>query len=830
VAHTDAPAQRPRASRLHGGFGRLIVALVGLGLAIGPLASSAQGAEGLTMEARVLLQGHARTGAWSAIEVTLANDGPPIRGELRLDAGRGARTRFSMAVDLPTGSRQTYVLHAQPPAFGRTATVDLVADERVVDSASVAYVVHDQAQLVVGVLAEQPQAIIAELDLPTNLRGVSSVIVPLTIGDLPASAAGWSALDRLVWQDVDSNRLSPEQLDALRHWLAGGGRLVIAGGTAGIGTLGGFPDALLPFRPVATRDIDAASLRGILGSLPDGATSLPAMAGPLARGRAIVSSGDQAVVAELTYGGGRVTILGFDPTTPWLTGSASVAGLWRGLLPARGSEASLFINDGEIVSSVYNLPSLALPPIQGLLILLAAYILVIGPLNYLVLKRLDRREWAWLTMPVLVAGFAVVAFGYGLTIRGTDIVVNELAIVRGAPDTTEASAQVYFGIFSPTRSTYLVEVGGGALLAAPLSDPFAGDGTILDVLQGTGTERKSAVRDLTVGTSSLRTIRAEVTATAPLMGAELRLAEGVLIGTFHNRSDQTLEGVAVVLGPSVATLGDVPPGTSVPVRLPMASNPFGPGVPDQVVGAAFDRADEAAITRMVRYNLVAQLTYDPSGMFTGRLPSEQAVILAFGRDPQVDVTVSGVAPQHRANVLYYVPVAVDVRGQVTFEGDLVNRTVVESNALFFSKEMDFFNMDAGSATVAYRPIPFEGTFAVSALRVSLSQGGRIMVPGGKPIEPLPTTPVACTDFAGTTPEGCTPARQDFLPEIELFDRSGEGAWVRLPRLEPEATYTVADPDRYVDPATGGVLVRFVNENLQGGVGFNFQMALAGEVE
>ncbi|HSL98277.1 MAG TPA: hypothetical protein VK831_06865, partial [Candidatus Deferrimicrobiaceae bacterium] len=243
MAHTDAPALRPRAPRLNGGFVRLLVALVGLGLAVGPLASLAHGAEGLTMEARVLLQGHARTGAWSAIEVTLANDGPPIRGELRLDAGRGARTRFSMAVDLPTGSRQTYVLHAQPPAFGRTATVNLVADERVVDSASVAYVVHDQAQLVVGVLAEQPQAIIAELDLPTSLRGVSSVIVPLTIGDLPTSAAGWSALDRLVWQDVDSNRLSPEQLDALRHWLAGGGRLVIAGGTAGIGTLGGFPDA-----------------------------------------------------------------------------------------------------------------------------------------------------------------------------------------------------------------------------------------------------------------------------------------------------------------------------------------------------------------------------------------------------------------------------------------------------------------------------------------------------------------------------------------------------------------------------------------------------------
>jgi hypothetical protein len=267
----------------------------------------------------------------------------------------------------------------------------------------------------------------------------------------------------------------------------------------------------------------------------------------------------------------------------------------------------------------------------------------------------------------------------------------------------------------------------------------------------------------------------------------------------------------------------------VPVRLVMAANPFGPGVPDQVIGAAFDSADEAGIRRMVRYNMVSQLTYDPNGMFTGALPAEQAVILAFGRDSQVDVTVSGTEPRHQANVMYYVPVGVVVRGRVTFEGDLISSTVVEADALFFSKERGFLNMDAGSATIAYRPIPFDGTFAVSELRLSLSQGGGVMPPGGKPVVPLPSPPVTCTDIAGTIPEGCQPARQDFLPEVELFDRTGDGSWVRLPRLEPEAAYTVDDPGRYVDPSTGGVLVRFVNENLQGGVGFGFQLALSGEV-
>jgi hypothetical protein len=113
--------------------------------------------------------------------------------------------------------------------------------------------------------------------------------------------------------DLDSNQLSAEQLDALRRWLAAGGRLVIVGGSAGIGTLSAFPDDILPFRPTATLDLDPALLTSLLGPLPVGSADLPAMAGVRARGRALATSGDRVVAADLGYGNGR-SILSFDPT------------------------------------------------------------------------------------------------------------------------------------------------------------------------------------------------------------------------------------------------------------------------------------------------------------------------------------------------------------------------------------------------------------------------------------------------------------------------------------------------------------------------------------
>jgi hypothetical protein len=804
-----------------------------MALAAGPLALTGSAAGTLTMNARLLLQGHARAGAWAAVAVDLQNDGPTISGELRMDAGAQANARYAMAVNLPTTSRQTFILHVQPPAFGRTVKVDLVSGGEVIDSASVAYLVHESTQLVVGVLAERPQSLIAEINLPPNANGAQAAVVPLTVADLPDRAEGWAVLDRLVWQDVDTNGLSAEQIDALRHWLAAGGRLVIVGGSAGIGTLSAFPDDILPYRPTSTLDLDPVSLISLLGPLPASARQLPAMGGALAHGRALATSGDRAVAAELTYGSGRVTLLGFDPTTKWLADSKSVEALWRAALPARTADGAQLLDDSQIVQSVYQVPALALPPTSGLLLLIGAYIVIIGPVNYFILKRLDRRELAWVTMPLLVLAFTAASFGYGFLLRGTDVLVNEVAIVRGAPDATEASAQVYFGVFSPTRATYQVSLPQGALVAAPIADPFGQGGSTLDIVQGTGAQLPSMVRNLSVGTSSLRVVRAELPVEAPRMRAALTLRDNQLTGTFENASDEKLESVAVVLGSAVAVLGDVEPHATVNVSLLVRDNPFGSQLAEQIVGQSFDQTTEAGVRRAIRYGMVNQLTSDPSQKLGGgSLPAEQAVILAFGRRNLLDVQLGGQEPRRTANVMYYLPVSISIHGRVTFSSDLVRPTVVQSDAQFFGMERFFLNMGLGQATLSYRPIPFEGTFTVSQIRLSMGNRGGPGLPEPKEIEPLPTIPVACTDVAHTTPKGCVPPRNDFLPEVEVFDRSADGVWVRLPRLSADAGYTLAHPARYVDPATGQVLVRFVNESPDPGstVQFGFQLALVGDVK
>ena len=802
----------------------LASAVAGL-LLLGIIAPSLVGAAGTgpTMAARALLQGHVRQGSWFAIAVDLENAGPTVTGELRVAGGADSKTRFGTPVELATGSRKTYLLYAQPPTFGGKMKVQLVNGDQVIAEATVATAIHDQSQLVVGVVSENPARIVSELKLLPSQSGAAPAIVPLTPADLPERIQAWSALDRIVWQDVDASTLTPAQLACLRGWLAGGGRLVIVGGTAGADSLAGFPDALLPYRPDAVLDIDPAVLRPILGGVPDKSATLTAYAGAPGTGRVLATSGDRVIAADLRIGNGSVTLLGFDPTTRWIAdGDTWDTPLWRRLLPARVANSTSLVDDSTIVSAVMNLPSLALPPIGGIMVLLLGYILLVGPVNYLVLRRLDRREWAWVTVPALIVVFTAGSFGIGGLLRGSDVIIHEVGIVRGAPGATDATIQSYLGIFSPSRATYQVKVAGDALLSPPMNGDVFGNGTstALDVLQGD----PSRVRDLDVGFGSIRTIRADASATGPDVTATLTVVDGHLNGSVTNRSAGTLEATAIVVGSSATSLGDIAPGATVNVNLALTgSNPNGVSLSERIFGP--QNWDGSALNEqqqrtLVRRSVIDQIGYDPTTGFPNAIPADSATLMAWSTQPVVPMEIEGQKVRRMANILTEIPLAYALSGRTVFANDLLRASVLDVGANFFTKDPYSINLGPGTARVSYRPIPFEGSFSPSRVVVSLTFGGDPTIPAGTPKALAEKT--RCEP--GTT--GCL-VPQDGLPDLEVLDVR-TGAWVQFAHMAQNTPYELADASRWVDPASGEVQVRFVNER-QDQISFQFPIQIEGTV-
>ncbi|MDP9484067.1 MAG: hypothetical protein M3P84_12700, partial [Chloroflexota bacterium] len=810
TARRQRPDRRPPSA-----FALLAATAFAIALSLapaGPAARPVAAAGGVTLDARGLLAGHGRVGSWMAIAVTVANDGPALTGELRINAGAQGRTRFGLPVDLPTGSRKSLELYAQPPAFGQFIDVSLVTPTGIAATAKVSFSVPDNTQLVVGVLAEKAAPVVAALRLPPSISGTPAIIFPLTVADLPGRVEAWDPIDRLVWQDTDASTLRPDQLAALRGWIAGGGRLTIVGGTSGAGSLAGLPDDLLPYRPRATTDISPQTLQDLVGQITTTVQTIPAMTGDRSsvHGRVLASSGDQVTAAEAVFGGGAVTILGVDPTGDWLARTTASDAVWNRIVPPRSVSSQLVVgDDSQLLNAVNTLPSLALPPIGGLLILLFGYILLVGPINYFVLRRLDRREWAWVTMPLLVVGFAAAAYLYGNTLRGGQVIINSVAIVRGAPDTTVASATAYVGVFSPTRETYQLEIPGGALLSPPVSNAFdmggfngAQNAAILDILQG----ETARVRDLAVGYGSLRAVRAEVPVVGPQVSAVLRLEGDHLKGTVTNRSTITLEKPALVLGGSVAVLADLAPGASVAIALPLGTNVQEQRISDRILGDIFfggqpfgNTVDDQRL--LVRQAILNQLTFDPNSGASTSLSPDGAVLIAFGRGDVVGARLAGAAATSTGDVLYYVPLPIRIQGQVTFSSDLMQGTLVSSDGQMFGKgggpPMIFFQ--GGTLTQAYRPPVFEGTLRPSKLILAVNQG----TIGAAGAEVDPTGP---GDGVLTAAEE-DQIQRDGTPFIELFDRQA-GKWLRFAHVDGGTSVSIAEPARYVDPTSGTVLVRF----------------------
>ena len=258
--------------------------------------------------------------------------------------------------------------------------------------------------------------------------------------------------------------------------------------------------------------------------------------------------------------------------------------------------------------------------------LLGLYILLIGPINYLVLKRLDKREWAWVTMPILILAFAAGAYASG-PCSGQQRHPQRGRDVRGRPARPRASPRP----ISASSRRHAPRISCASPAVPSLSSPTNGDfldGTAagLDVLQGD----PSRVRDLGVGFGSLRTIRAESAVEVPLVQTALRLEDGRLKGTVTNASEQALQAPAVVLGSTVAKLADMAPGQTIDVDVALQPGQMGQQLSDKIVGPLFfgdpRQAGEGSSRQYARHTIIDQLTFDPNWGFTGQLLAEGAVV------------------------------------------------------------------------------------------------------------------------------------------------------------------------------------------------------------
>lgn len=363
------------------------------------------------------------------VEIEITNNGKDFTGFAELEVMSSyyySYVGYDTAISIPSGSTKTYTVRV--PA---DSTKNSTEPERVV--------IYDSNRkreysekfkgtfsttsgiLNMGILSDNADELSffdlggGSLDLNGQKYKIS--IEELSAGELVDTIEG---LDYLVINDYDTSVLSEEQMTVIGDYVARGGCLILGTGERGEEVLSGFdyPDSFLDAKFDSTFETPLY----LNGSYEDTAiTSLN-----LGSGSNYVYTGMVESYSRY-YGVGSIEIVGFDLSL--LDDIDDYGNPPEDVLMTSYNYTSNsgYYYDSLDIYSVENIQGYMEKPANmgsvALILLIIVYVALVGPIIYLILKKMNKREIMWIVIPgiSLVFVFFVFLISFGVKVRGLTV-------------------------------------------------------------------------------------------------------------------------------------------------------------------------------------------------------------------------------------------------------------------------------------------------------------------------------------------------------------------------------------------------------------------------
>ncbi len=520
------------------------------------------------MSAQAGFDGLCKDGDWIPVQVSLENLGEGLDASLQIRSNsfNSTPTLYTQPISLPSNSNKVTYIYFRPESYQTEIEVQLVENRQIIAQTTASVNCITQNDRLFGILSGSPSIfnLLSELD-PSNGR---AAVARLTAGDLPDRSPAWHALDFLVLSDLDAGSLTIRQIEALDGWITGGGGLIVTGGPNWKKTAAGIDD-LLPFHPKQSEIVSG------LFDLP-GETVL-AVGDLEPSAEILIEMAEKPVLIQGRHGAGSVFYLTADPSLEPLKSWGGMLRIYEQIVSAGASSpvwAGSFQAWDSAGNAVAALPELDLPPINLLCGFLLVYLIALGPVNYLILRRLKRKELAWISIPILVVVFSMLAFIIGSQGRGKDPVVSRLAVVQVWPDAQQADVYGLMGVYSPDRASYNLEIDRNFLLHPIPNQPnlAPAGGWLFE----TTPDENTRVVDMRIDVAGINAFGLEGKIPSPAIQGSLTIqltSQGITLeGELQNQSNLTLQS-AILLSPGETwQIGTFAPGDQQQFKIGLSDN------------------------------------------------------------------------------------------------------------------------------------------------------------------------------------------------------------------------------------------------------------------
>jgi len=744
------PAARP--------VGRVVILALLAAFPLSPGPASAQ--PGLDMRVSAGFGGRCKEATWVPLTVDLSNQGKEVSGTLAVELpdplGR-TTTTYLRPVVLGTKARQRVKLYVgRPPSPQESVTLrypggQIRRDARVdtIQFSDSLIVLVDRERGALGFLSgaqrlsPTPSAPVPGPGYGSGGAAAANTIHvadcdPEALPDLPQPYQG---LDLLVIGEP-ADPFPPEVKEAIRRWALGGGTLVVMGGPNWARLRDPFYDELLPVTVAGAAELPSlAALATRYGPARLAGSALVTRAAPRPGASTLLQQGSVPLIVEGAVGSGRVIFLAFDATRPPLRGWQAQEGLWNSLLDRAASatpmlQAALANSPSGYMSpfprtvdrlaqAVLNVPAMKTPPFWSVVVFLTAYLILLVPVNYYVLKWRKRRELAWLTTPAIVFVFVIAAYSIGYAMKGGRLLVNQLSVVETRAGAEAASIATYAGLFSPSKTSY--DLGVSDQFTAISEAPYDPSGTSRDlsVLEGETMSLPNVAMDMW----SMRVFRLE--GLADLKGgvqADLSLAGGSVTGQVTNHTGLRLTKCEVRAAGQTQKLGDLPDGASAKVDLHVGAGraaAVAPGYAGPSAAAyGYGSAPPGQSPAEAMETAVNEVFFAGPSVQSGR--ADTPTLTAWCDEPLAGLTVNGRprVTSNRVFLIVHLALTAGQRGSVTIPFGMCDSLVIdEKGSQSATAEQVGLEIGDGYLAKEFRPPLGEGTFRVDELRLALGFDG-----------------------------------------------------------------------------------------------------------
>jgi hypothetical protein len=445
-----------------------------------------------------------------------------FRGRIEIESRDGdgwvthlAKNNVTLTKDNPRGVFQAYTKISESGfqsvtvrLVGQLGTTDInltygypsQAQGRVTGSRS--DVEHDELLVVnigssAGLTAEEGDQSTRTTSSGQQIQQIRRAASPNRLFELPDRWFGYESVDAVVLTTggtfnnslVQHLARDPVKRDALEQWVLQGGHLIVSVGSNAsmVASAADFPlEPLLPVkidRAGPNREERLDGLRDFIHTLPSNIRKsegeIRGPSAPFARlePKPGASTFTAALVSDYTkrplivrapYGLGKVTVVGFDTNSEAFQSWSNKFDFWGAVFEARTVTTGQYnynYNYGrqdaslELANRIEEFGDVPVISFAVVAFFIAVYIILIGPVDYFVLKKVFKRlEYTWFTFPTVVLVVSLAAYFGAYYLKGDKLRINKVDVVELDLTHGRAAGEAWLAVFSPRLLNYNVDL------------------------------------------------------------------------------------------------------------------------------------------------------------------------------------------------------------------------------------------------------------------------------------------------------------------------------------------------------------------------------------